>query len=81
MRTKPYRNSRIISVIRDLYFAGGVGSFAERFASRFATHQGLDGVITREVPVSMVALVATAVGCYLMCQANSKYFAALCCPI
>jgi hypothetical protein len=61
MRTKPYRNSRIISVICDLYFQGGVGSFAERFNSRFPIHQGLDGNSTREVPVSMVALVATAV--------------------
>jgi hypothetical protein len=61
MRTKPYRNSRIISVIYDLYFMGGVGSFAERFDSRFTIPQGPDGFSTREVPVSMVALVATAV--------------------
>jgi hypothetical protein len=61
MRTKPYRNPRIISVIRDLYFLGGVGSFAGQFRDRFATYQGVDGVLIREVPVSMVALVATAV--------------------
>jgi hypothetical protein len=48
-------------VIRDLYFLGGVGSFAAQFRDRFPTHQGVDGVITHGVPVSMVALVATAV--------------------
>ena len=57
-RSKPYQNSRIISVIRDLCFAG---PFAERYRSRFPTFQGADGKVAREVPVAMVALVATAV--------------------
>jgi hypothetical protein len=48
-------------VIRELYFEGGVTSFARRFASRFPTHQGFNGVAVPEVPVAMVALVATAV--------------------
>jgi hypothetical protein len=36
-------------------------SFANRFRSRFPVHQGNDGVVKREVPITMVALVATAV--------------------
>lgn len=61
MRTRPYRNDRIITVIRNLYFVGGVRSFASRFGSRFPMHEEVNGVTTREVPVPMVALVATAV--------------------
>jgi hypothetical protein len=61
MRTRPYRNARIISIIRDLYFTGGTSSFAHRFRRRFPTHENNDGVILREVPIAMVALVATAV--------------------
>lgn len=48
-------------VIRDLYFTGGVTSFAHRFGSSFPKAQGNDGVTRRLVPVPMVALVATAV--------------------
>jgi len=36
-------------------------SFAHRFRSEFPIHQGNDGVVRREVPIAMVALVATAV--------------------
>lgn len=61
IRTRPYRNDRIISVIRSLYFMGGVKSFASRFASRFPMHPDANGVLTREVPNSMVSLVSTAV--------------------
>jgi Domain of unknown function (DUF6532) len=61
MRTRPYRNDRIISVIRDLYFTGGAISFSRRFASLFPTHTSLHGENVREVPIPMVALVATAV--------------------
>ena len=61
MRTRPYRNDQIITVIRNLYFAGGVRSFASRFDSRFPTHEEVNGVKTREVPIPMLALVATAV--------------------
>ncbi|KAI9443421.1 hypothetical protein H4582DRAFT_2054425 [Lactarius indigo] len=60
LRTHPYRNECIISVIRDLFFTGGMSSFASRFAHLFPEHQGHDGVSTREVPVPMVALVVTA---------------------
>ncbi|KAN0123161.1 hypothetical protein V8E52_003114 [Russula decolorans] len=59
-RTRPYRNIRIINVIRDLYFGGGAHSFVNRFRSQFPVHQGNDGVVLREVPIAMVALVATA---------------------
>jgi len=59
-RTRPYRNIRIINVIRDLYFSGGTNSFVNRFRMEFPVHQGSDGVVLREVPVPMVALVATA---------------------
>ena len=61
MRTRPYRNIRIINVIRDMFFTGGTMSFANCFRDKFPTHQGNDGVVSREVPVAMVALVATAV--------------------
>lgn len=61
MRTKPYRNRRIISVMRDLYFIGGVHSFAHRYRERIATWEGDDGEVVYEAPVAMVALVATAV--------------------
>ncbi|KAH9075025.1 hypothetical protein EDB83DRAFT_2515878 [Lactarius deliciosus] len=59
-RTRPYRNDRIISIIRDLYFTGGSSSLATRFEDQFPTHQGPDGDFNQEVPISMVALVATA---------------------
>ncbi|KAN0125967.1 hypothetical protein V8E52_001174 [Russula decolorans] len=59
-RTRPYRNIRIINVIRDLYFGGGAHSFVNCFRSQFPVHQGNDGVVLREVPIAMVALVATA---------------------
>jgi len=61
MRTRPYWNLQIIQVIRDLYFAGGVNAFVNRFGNRFPTFEGDDGVFVREVPMAMVALVATAV--------------------
>ncbi|KAN0116523.1 hypothetical protein V8E52_005904, partial [Russula decolorans] len=59
-RTRPYRNIRIINVIHDLYFGGGAHLFVNRFRSQFPVHQGNDGVVLREVPIAMVALVATA---------------------
>ena len=69
MRTRPYRNERIISVIRDLYFTGGVASFASQFASLLPTHTSLNGENLREVPIPMVALVATAVrSCVTKCH-------------
>ncbi|KAH9038003.1 hypothetical protein EDB83DRAFT_2318530 [Lactarius deliciosus] len=59
-RTRPYRNDHIISIIRDLYFTGGSSSLATRFEDQFPTHQGPDGDFNQEVPISMVALVVTA---------------------
>lgn len=61
MRTKPYRNERIVTVIRNLFFAGGSSSYAHRYDYRFPRYRSNDGVVVREVPVPMLALVATAV--------------------
>jgi hypothetical protein len=61
MRTRPYRNTRIITVLRDLFFAGGAASFAERHHELFPTYYNGNGAMTRQVPAPMVALVATAV--------------------
>ena len=61
MRTKPYRNFRLIEVIRDLYFSGGFNSFANQYRPRFPRTMDKNGMPVYEVPVAMVALVATAV--------------------
>ena len=61
MHTKPYRNRCIISIMHDLYFIGGVHSFAHRYRECIATREGDDGEVVYEAPVAMVALVATAV--------------------
>jgi hypothetical protein len=61
MRSRPYRNDRIITVIRDMFFTGGANAYVNRFIPLFDKHCSNDGVIMREVPVPMVALVATAV--------------------
>ncbi|KAH9010813.1 hypothetical protein EDB84DRAFT_1445511 [Lactarius hengduanensis] len=42
-RTRPYRNDRIISVIQDLYFTGGISSLATRFEDQFPTYQDPNG--------------------------------------
>ncbi|KAI0254978.1 hypothetical protein BJV78DRAFT_1151819 [Lactifluus subvellereus] len=60
MRSHPYRNKYIIHVIREVYFCGGSASIATRFNNQFPAWQGPDGTIKAEVPVPMVALVATA---------------------
>jgi len=60
MRTRPYRNDRIITAMRELYFTGGSNSFAMRFDGLF-TRQNANSPVTREVPIPMVSLVATAV--------------------
>ncbi|KAF8258428.1 hypothetical protein EI94DRAFT_1835042 [Lactarius quietus] len=59
-RSQPYRNERIVAVIRELYFTGGSASFASRFGHLFPVHFGDNGRPSRKVPVPMVALVATA---------------------
>ena len=63
MRSRPYRNDRIIAVIRGLYFTAtaGVPSFASRFRYLFPTYETCEGELNYEVPVPMVALVSTAV--------------------
>src|SRR6266702_3034540 len=61
MHSKPYCNPQIIQAIRDLYFTGGNTSFCMQFDQFFPCHTSDDGVIAREVPIPMVALVATAV--------------------
>ncbi|KAI9448875.1 hypothetical protein BJY52DRAFT_1193093 [Lactarius psammicola] len=60
MRSRPYRNHRIITVIRDMFFTGGSTSFARQFQYLFPTYECREGVVNHEVPVPMVALVATA---------------------
>lgn len=60
MRTRPYRNDRIITVMRDLFFSGGTTSFAARYDALFIKHRD-DGSVTHEVPITLVSLVATAV--------------------
>ncbi|KAN0134201.1 hypothetical protein V8E53_007973 [Lactarius tabidus] len=59
MRSQPYRNNRLITAIRALYFAGGTKSFAKQFHYLFPTYETHEGEV-REVPIHMVALVATA---------------------
>jgi len=61
MGLRLYRNPCILNVIRDLYFAGGNKSFAHRFRQCFLVFKDEDGVLKREVPIAMVALVATGV--------------------
>lgn len=75
-RSKPYRNLYIITAIRELFFTGGFSSFAQRHHSRFPTFQGSNGGMAREVPVPMVALVATAVSVVFLLSSlctNMKY--------
>jgi len=60
-RSQPYRNKRIINVIRNMYFTGGVSSFATRFDHLFPRFRDSQGAMKPEVPQPMVALVATAV--------------------
>jgi len=61
MRSKLYRNVRIITVIRNLFFTGGTLAYAHRYDHKFPRFRGNDGVVVREVPAAMLALVATAV--------------------
>jgi len=60
MRTRPYRNGRIITALQELYFTGGALSFATRFDRLFIRQDG-NSPVTRQVPLAMVSLVATAV--------------------
>ncbi|KAN0109460.1 hypothetical protein V8E52_009254 [Russula decolorans] len=60
-RSQPYRNERIINVIHNMYFTGGVSSFARRFNNMFVRFRDDQGAMIPVVPDAMVALVATAV--------------------
>jgi hypothetical protein len=69
MHSQPYCNSRIILAIQHLYFtaSGGSPSLATQFDDLFPGTTGDDGVMVPEVPIPMVALVATAVNaCFPM---------------
>jgi hypothetical protein len=72
-RSQPYRNQRIINVIRSVYFTGGVSSFARRFHLIFPTHCNSQGVAKREMPDAMVALVATAVSFSCLMLRHNAY--------
>jgi hypothetical protein len=61
LHMRPYRNDRIIMILRDLYFSGGPKSFAARFDYHFPRFEERDGTTSCEVPAPMLALVATAV--------------------
>lgn len=65
-RLRPYQNDRIIQAIHKLYFEGGARSFANQFSEIFQSSNHLDGVAVREVPVPMVALVATGVSSFTL---------------
>ena len=60
-RSKPYRNDRIITVLRDVIFSGGTSSYARRFDALFPRTDGPDGVRVRRMPEPMLGLVATGV--------------------
>lgn len=66
---KPFHHPALISILRDVYFAGTRGSYAERYSARFGSSitEG-PRKYERELPAPMVALAATAV---------SEYFAPL----
>ena len=58
MHLQLYQNDHIITAIRELFFKGGATLFAMCFEALFIqTHDG--GPVTREVPMSMISLVAT----------------------
>ena len=65
-RTLPYRNARIITAIRDLFFSGGDDAFATRHDNLFKRHHA-NSSITREVPMAMVSLVTTGVSLNNLC--------------
>ena len=78
MRSRPYRNPHIITLIRDMYFSGGATSFARRFAYLFPEHEDTDGETLYEVPVPMVALVATGVSRFFFGYVLCSYLPAVC---
>ena len=67
LHAQPYRSDRIIRTIQDLYFRGGAKSFAARFKHEFPRFEERDGTISLEVPIPMLALVATSVSRAFSC--------------
>ncbi len=70
--SQPYRSQHIINVIRDVYFTGGMSSFATCFNRSFPRYHDNLGVTRPEVPEAMVALVATAVMCFMSYATTPK---------
>ena len=64
MCTRPYWNDRIVTVIWDMFFVGGAASFTQCFRYLFPTYEFAYGQEVHEVPITMVALIATAVSLY-----------------
>ena len=81
MRSQPYRNDRIITVIQDMYFSGGITSFAKRFRYLFPTYESREGVTNYKVPIPMVALVATAVSHFFLAMYCAHHWLAVCCSL
>ena len=65
MRTQPYQNQCIISVMHELYFIGGDHSFVNWYSEHITTWEGPDREVVYEAPAAMVTLVATAVSAKL----------------
>ncbi|KAH9960702.1 hypothetical protein BC827DRAFT_1155738 [Russula dissimulans] len=59
MRSRPYRNDCIIAGIHETFFTGGDKSFSKHFNIQFPVSWNQNGKMVCEVPVHMVALVAT----------------------
>lgn len=72
-RSQPYRNQRIINVIRSVYFTGGPSSLARRFDPFFPRHTDSEGVKSPEMPKPLLALVATAVRFHVSCFNVNAY--------
>jgi hypothetical protein len=78
MRLQPYQNDHIITAIQVLYFAGGAKSFAKQFQYLFPTYETHKGEVC-EVPIHMVALVATVVRrCFCLDVYSHCYIQAVC---
>jgi len=81
MRSQPYCNDHVITVIRSLYFEGD-DAFVKWFGELFPLRHNSDGSTSYEVPVPMVALVGMAVShalimSYKQCTNSIQLFAAL----
>ncbi len=70
--SKLYWNPRIVKVIQEVFFTG-VDAFATHFNHLFLTHLGPDRKMRHELPVPMVALVATAISCSIVYKHSAKH--------